>query len=217
MRETPTSAPVLPTSRHPGPRGHVSPVRQVLRRRRITSDTAEAPLRSDPRRPPPPILVVVRHPVGPRAHVRGGARDPSRVAPRVRLLRRPPATSGCGRPGLHDVGIRNFYDYLGGNTTYVYPPGYLYVLDLLGAGVAVAELRAAQAPGDPRRSRSRVGRRRLRGAAGARGSCGDASRCAPLVVAAVLFNPAVFASEHGLGPGRRRCRRRSCSRRCSCC
>ena len=78
--------------------------------------------------------------------------------------------------GLHDVGIRHFYiGFLGGNTTYVYPPGYLYILDLLAhmsrsPGYVLLKLPAML--GD---LASRVDRRNVRSATRAGGAAESSS------------------------------------------
>jgi len=92
---------------------------------------------------------------------------------------------------LHDVGIRHFYASVG-DTTYVYPPGYLYVLDVLAhvssspsyvlvkLPTILGDLALAWTSGVLAQRLAPVGlRRRIPVRA--------------VVVAAVLFNPAVVA------------------------
>ena len=195
----------------------MSPVRQVLRRRRITSDATDAPLRSTPDGPLRRFCVVARHPVGPRAHVRRGARDPSSRGAPSSGSTATSGTSGCGAEALHDVGIRHFYDSVG-DTTFVYPPGYLYVLAISSAASRrVPSYVLVKLPAILARPRARVGRRRVRGAdraarapradpgARARGGRGRA------------VQPGRVRAEHGLGTGRRRAGGLCAGRRCSCC
>ncbi|HTD49661.1 MAG TPA: glycosyltransferase 87 family protein [Acidimicrobiia bacterium] len=92
---------------------------------------------------------------------------------------------------LHDVGIRHFYASVG-DTTYIYPPGYLYVLDVLAHVSSSPSYLLVKFP-------TILGDLALAWTAGVL-----AQRLAPaalrsripvraLVVAAVLFNPAVIA------------------------
>jgi Gpi18-like mannosyltransferase len=95
--------------------------------------------------------------------------------------------------GLHDVGIRHFYTgYIGPDTTYVYPPGYLYILDVIAKISRVPDYRLMKLPailGD-------LGLAWLSGLFAVRLAPEELRRRVPvraLVIAAVLFNPAVFA------------------------
>ncbi len=169
----------------------MSPVRQVLRRRRITSDTTDAPLRSTT--PGVPLrrfwwwfdtrwgLVLMfavalglRLVVAPHFGFKGDLQYFQRWS-----------------QGLHAVGIGNFYDSVG-DTTYVYPPGYLYVLDLLGRlsdspSYLLVKLPAILAD---------LALAWVAGVFAVRLAPAELRRRIPvraLVVAAVLFNPAVFA------------------------
>jgi Gpi18-like mannosyltransferase len=92
---------------------------------------------------------------------------------------------------LHEVGIRHFYATVG-DTTYVYPPGYLYALDLLARFSSSPSYLLIKLP-------------TILGDLALAWTCGVlALRLAPeelrrrlpvraLVIAAVLFNPAVIA------------------------
>ena len=163
----------------------------VLRRRRITSDTPETSLRSAPegggfRRflwwldKPLGLLIMFALALG------------------IRLVLAPK----FGFYGdlnyfkvwvgdLHRVGIRHFYASVG-DTTYVYPPGYLYVLDVLAHVSSSPGYLLVKLP-------------TIVGDLALAWTCGVlAQRLAPeelrqrtpvraLVIAAVLFNPAVIA------------------------
>ncbi len=165
----------------------------VLRRRRITSGAPEAPLRSS--RSDGPVrhfLWLLDTPLGLALMFA--------VALAVRLaLAQKYGFHGdlnlfqLWAIGLHDVGIRHFYvGYMQSNTTFVYPPGYLYILDVIAKISRVPDYRLMKLPailGD-------LGLAWLAGVFALRLAPEDLRRRLPvrgLVIAAVLFNPAVFA------------------------
>ncbi len=169
----------------------MSPDRQVLHRRRITSEASEAPLRLT-------RVGALRRFVW-RLDTRCGLVIMFAAGLGIRLVLAPKYgfygdlnLFKQWAQGLRSVGIRHFYKGFIGDTTFVYPPGYLYVLALLG--------RLSRSPGWLLlKSPAILGDLALAWIAGV-----FAVRLAPaalreripvraLVVAAVLFNPAVIA------------------------
>ena len=165
-----------------------------MRRRRITSDVPEAALRSTPDDSPlrrllwwfdrPLGLLImfvvafaVRWFVAPKYGFHGD----------LNLFL-------VWAEGLRAVGIKHFYvGYIGvNNTTYVYPPGYLYILDVIAHLSRVPDYRLLKLPafvGD-------LALAWLSGVIALRLAPEEMRRRIPvraIVIAAVLFNPAVFA------------------------
>ena len=119
----------------------------VLRRRRITSDAPGAPLRSTREDGPLRRLAWrLDTPVGlalmfaAALAVRLGLANKYGFHGDLNLFQE-------WATGLHDVGIRHFYTgYIGPNTTYVYPPGYLYILDVIAKISRVPDYRLMKLP-----------------------------------------------------------------------
>ena len=165
----------------------------VLRRRRITSDAPGAPLRSTRDGGPLRLLAWrLDTPVGlaimfaAALAVRLGLANKYGFHGDLNLFQE-------WATGLHDVGIRHFYTgWIGPNTTFVYPPGYLYILDVIAKISRVPDYRLMKLPailGD-------LGLAWLCGVFAVRIAPEELRRRLPvrgLVIAAVLFNPAVFA------------------------
>ncbi len=163
----------------------------VLRRRRITSDAPETSLRSTPDSGPVRRFVWwLDTPVGLVLMFALALGIRVAIAPRFGFY----GDLNYFREwitDLHDVGIRHFYASVG-NTTYVYPPGYLYVLDVLARFSSSPSYLLVKFP-------------TILGDLALAWTCGVlAQRLAPpslrqrlpvraAVIAAVLFNPAVIA------------------------
>ena len=168
----------------------MSAARQDVLRRRITSDDTDAPLRSTPETPFRrwlwwsdtrwgltlmfAVALVIRLVVAPRYGFYGD----------VRYFR-------FWTEALHDVGLRRFYGSQG-DTTYIYPPGYLYVLKLLSYGSRYPSYLVVKLPA----MLADLGLAWISGVFAVRLAPAALRERLPvraIVVAAVLFNPAVFA------------------------